>query len=91
MLARAASLYADEGDGPDVVAATFSGRAQAARLAFIDGHPGAVWAMGGKPQVVFRFTVDGDLISGIEMIGDPDTISGLDLELFVPSSRKAER
>ena len=79
-----------EGDGPDVVAATFSGRAQAARLAFIDGNPGAVWAMGGKPQVVFRFTVVGDLVTAIEMLGDPDTISGLDLELFVPSSREAE-
>jgi RNA polymerase sigma-70 factor (ECF subfamily) len=80
-----------EGIGPDVVAATFSGRAQAARLAFIDGHPGAVWAMGGKPQVVFRFTVDGDLISGIELLGDPDTISSLDLELFVPSTPAADR
>jgi RNA polymerase sigma-70 factor (ECF subfamily) len=76
-----------EGVGPDVVAATFSGRAQAARLALIDGQPGAVWARGGKPQVVFRFAVDGDLVTAIEMIGDPDTIDGLDLELFVPSSQ----
>ena len=47
--------------------------------------------MGGKPQVVFRFTVDGDLVTAIEMIGDPDTIDGLDLELFVPSSPAAQR
>jgi RNA polymerase sigma-70 factor (ECF subfamily) len=65
--------------GADAVAGTFSGRAQAARLALIDGRPGAVWSMGGKPRVVFRFTLDRDLITGIEMIGDSDAISSLDL------------
>jgi RNA polymerase sigma-70 factor (ECF subfamily) len=77
--------------GAEAVAGTFSGRAQAARLALIDGHPGAVWSRGGKPQVVFRFTIDGELISGIEMIGDPDAIDGLDLELLETSSRRAHR
>jgi RNA polymerase sigma-70 factor (ECF subfamily) len=71
---------AAEAVGAEAVAGTFSGRAQAARLALIDGRPGAVWSMGGKPRVVFRFTLDGELISGIEMIGDSDAISSLDLE-----------
>jgi RNA polymerase sigma factor (sigma-70 family) len=70
---------AAEAVGADAVAGTFSGRAQAARLALIDGRPGAVWSMGGKPRVVFRFTLDRDLITGIEMIGDSDAISSLDL------------
>jgi hypothetical protein len=35
--------------------------------------------VGGKPRVVFRFTLDRDLITGIEMIGDSDAISSLDL------------
>jgi RNA polymerase sigma factor (sigma-70 family) len=70
---------AAEALGAEAVAGTFSGRAQAARLALIDGRPGAVWSMGGKPRVVFRFTLEGDLISGIEMIGDSDAISSLDL------------
>jgi hypothetical protein len=36
--------------------------------------------------VVFRFTVDGGLIRGIEMIGDSDAISGLDLVPLEASS-----
>jgi RNA polymerase sigma-70 factor (ECF subfamily) len=70
---------AAEARGAEAVAGTFSGRAQAARLALIDGRPGAVWSMRGKPRVVFRFTLEGDLISGIEMIGDGEAINGLDL------------
>lgn len=73
--------------GAEAVAGTFSGRAQAARLALIDGLPGAVWSMGGTPRVVFRFTVDEELISGIEMIGDPHAIEALDLEMLETSSR----
>ena len=74
--------------GADAVAGTFSGRAQAARLALIDGVPGAVWSRGGEPQVVFRFTIAGDLVTAIEMIGDADAISALDLELLRTSSRE---
>jgi RNA polymerase sigma-70 factor (ECF subfamily) len=77
---------AAEALGAEAVAGTFSGRAQAARLALIDGRPGAVWSRGGKPQVVFRFTIDGGVISGIEMIGDPDAISALDLEMLETAS-----
>ena len=43
------------GAGCDVAGA-FSGRAQAARLALIDGAAGLVWATRGKPRVVFAFT-----------------------------------
>jgi RNA polymerase sigma factor (sigma-70 family) len=70
--------------GADAVAGTFAGRAQAAQLALIDGHPGAVWAVNGKPRVVFRFAVTGDLVSGIEMIADAATLDVLDLELLEP-------
>ena len=37
--------------GAEVVAKQFSGAAQAAQLALIDGMPGAVWVAGGKPRV----------------------------------------
>jgi len=68
--------------GANAVAGTFSGRALAARLALIDGAPGAVWAVNGRPRVVFRFTVSGGLVTGIEMVGDPDELGRLDLELL---------
>ncbi len=65
--------------GAEAVAEQFSGRAQAARLATIDGQYGAVWAPGGKPRVVFRFAVEGDTIVGISLIADPDVIAALNI------------
>ncbi|MDT4926051.1 MAG: hypothetical protein QOG01_3764 [Pseudonocardiales bacterium] len=65
--------------GAHAVAETFSGRARAARLALIDGAAGAVWTQGGKPRVVFAFTVVGAKVVGIEMLADPDRLAALDL------------
>jgi RNA polymerase sigma-70 factor (ECF subfamily) len=65
--------------GAEAVAEQFSGRAQAARLARIDGQYGAVWAPGGKPRVVFRFAVEGDTIVAINLIADPDVIAALNI------------
>jgi RNA polymerase sigma-70 factor (ECF subfamily) len=67
--------------GAEAVAGTFAGRAQAARLATIDGLPGAVWIVGGEPRVVFEFEVRDGLITTIRLIGDPAELAGLDLEL----------
>jgi RNA polymerase sigma-70 factor (ECF subfamily) len=64
--------------GPDGVAKTFAGRAQGARLTLIDGLAGAVWSVGGRPRVVFAFTVGGRVVS-IEMLGEPETLVVLDL------------
>ncbi|MEU8300887.1 sigma-70 family RNA polymerase sigma factor [Micromonospora sp. NPDC048909] len=65
--------------GAAKVADTFSGRAQAARPALIDGVPGAVWAVGGKPRVVVRFTFTDGRITAIDLVADPDQITQLDL------------
>ncbi|MFI0373360.1 sigma-70 family RNA polymerase sigma factor [Actinomadura sp. 1N219] len=62
------------------VAGAFSGRAQAARPAFIDGVPGLVWAPGGRPRTVFAFTVIAGEITEIRMISDPDHIALLDIQ-----------
>jgi RNA polymerase sigma-70 factor (ECF subfamily) len=72
------------------VAQAFAGRAQAARLALVDGLAGAVWSVdglagavwsvGGRPQVVFGFTVRGGRVVGIELLGDPETLDVLHLE-----------
>ena len=68
--------------GADAVAQTFSGRARAARLALIDGQPGAVWASGGKPRVVFRFSFDDNKITAIELLADSARLDELDLVLL---------
>ena len=70
--------------GAAAVAATFSGRAAAARPALIDGVPGMIWAQGGKIRVVFDFTIVGGTITAIEMIADPEYLAKLDV---VPGRR----
>jgi RNA polymerase sigma factor (sigma-70 family) len=64
------------------VAETFSGRARAAQLALIDGQPGAAWAPAGKPRVVFRFTVDDDRITAIQLLANSARLDELDLVLL---------
>src|SRR5688572_29843723 len=56
--------------GARAVAEQFSGAAQAAQLALIDGMPGAVWSAGGRPVVVFAFTVRNGKVVEIELAAD---------------------
>ena len=63
--------------GAQEVAATFSGRARAARFALVDGAPGAVWAPGGRPRIAFRFHVAHGKIVEIQILADPALLSGL--------------
>ncbi|MEU4295585.1 sigma-70 family RNA polymerase sigma factor [Kribbella sp. NPDC026596] len=65
--------------GAAAVAETFSGRAQAARLALVDGLAGLVWSYRGEPQVVFSFTVTDGRITAIELRGDPDYLRDVDV------------
>jgi RNA polymerase sigma factor (sigma-70 family) len=68
--------------GSHAVAETFSGRAQTAQIALIDGMAGAVWAPGGPPRVVFSFTIEGGKIVEINMLADPERLSEMDLVVF---------
>jgi RNA polymerase sigma factor (sigma-70 family) len=68
--------------GAQAVATFFSGRARAARLALVDGLPGAVWAAGGQPRVVFSFTVTDGKVTAVELIADPDRLSELALTVL---------
>jgi RNA polymerase sigma-70 factor (ECF subfamily) len=83
---RADAVAVQAGAEPEVrgaagVAATFSGRARVAQLALVDGRPGAVWAHGGQPRVVFDFAIrDGKVVS-IDLIADPERLAQLDLTL----------
>ena len=68
--------------GADAVGATFAGWAKGARLALADGVPAAVWAPGGRPKVVFAFTISDGKITGIALDGDPDRLRNLDIVLL---------
>jgi RNA polymerase sigma factor (sigma-70 family) len=65
--------------GATAVAETFAGRARVARPALVDGSPGAVWAAGGRPQVVFDFRVANGKVVGIDLIADPERLARLEL------------
>jgi RNA polymerase sigma factor (sigma-70 family) len=67
--------------GAAAVAKTFAGRARAAQVATVNGDPGAIWASGGRPRVVFRFRIDGERITEIELLAEPDRLRGLELDL----------
>ena len=65
--------------GAAAVAATFAGRARAALPALVNGVAGAVWAPGGRPRIVFDFTMSDGKIVAIELLADPERLRRLDL------------
>lgn len=68
--------------GAAAVAGTFSGRARFARPALVNGAVGAVWAPGGRPRVVFGFTITRGKIVGIDLLADPERLRQLDLSVL---------
>ena len=68
--------------GAATVANTFSGRARFAQPAIVNGAAGAVWAPGGRPRVVFGFTLARGKIVAIELIADAKRLSELDLSIL---------
>jgi RNA polymerase sigma-70 factor (ECF subfamily) len=68
--------------GAAVVANTFKGRAQAARPAVVDGAMGLAVVFGGRLRIVLLLTIEGDRITAIEAVADPDRIAGFDLALL---------
>src|SRR5579862_950020 len=81
--AVAARMGADESlTGADAVARWINGRAAGAVPATVGGEPGAAWAVHGTVRVAFGFTIGDDgRITAISLIGDPDTLTGLEVEL----------
>ena len=80
--AAAVAMGADrEVRGAEAVAQTFSGRARAAQPALVDGDPALVWSQGGRPRVVFEFTVSDDKVVAIQMVADAERLSAMDLVL----------
>jgi RNA polymerase sigma factor (sigma-70 family) len=67
--------------GATRVANTFKGRARAALPALIDGEPGAVWAIGGRVQSAFVFTIEGARITAIDIVMDTTQLAELDVTI----------
>jgi RNA polymerase sigma factor (sigma-70 family) len=74
--------YTSELHGAKAVAEQFAGGAQSAQLALIDGMPGAVWAPGGTPRVVFGFTIRNGKVVEIELAADTERLSRLKIEIL---------
>jgi RNA polymerase sigma-70 factor, ECF subfamily len=60
-------------------AQTFSRRGLLRRAALVNGAPGLVCMLEGKPFSVMAFTVKGGKIAEIDVLGDPERVSQLDL------------
>ena len=80
--AQGAPALSTEVHGAAAVADIFSGRARAARLALVDGAVGVDVALGGRPRVVFGFTIMGGKIAEIELLADPARLRRLDLAIL---------
>lgn len=68
--------------GATAVLQTFLGRAVGAQPAFINGVAGAAWAPGGRIRTVLSFTVANGRVTAIDLIGDPERLDQLDVELL---------
>jgi RNA polymerase sigma factor (sigma-70 family) len=73
---------ADEEVRAAAVAGNFSGRAVRARPALVDGAAGAVWAPGGRPRVVFGFTIADGRIVAIDLLADPERLDAMRLTVL---------
>ncbi len=72
----------EETQGAAAVAGTFSGRAQAAQPALIDGAVGIVWAVSGRTKVAWDFTIRDGKVVHIDMLAASDTLDDLDLTIL---------
>ena len=79
---QGAPKLAPEVRGARAVAKAFSGRAQFARPALVDGAVGAVWAPGGRPRVVFGFSIRRGRIVQIDILADPARLEQLNVAVL---------
>ncbi|MGO4722970.1 MULTISPECIES: sigma-70 family RNA polymerase sigma factor [unclassified Inquilinus] len=64
------------------IAGFFSGKAQEARAALVDGAVGAVVAPGGRLLLVLGFTIRGGRIVEIRVTADPESLGRIDLAVL---------
>jgi len=79
---RGAPLLAPELRGAAAVATALVGKANAAKVALIDGVAGAVYAPGGRAWALFAFHVIGDTIAEIEIVNDPAVVAAIRIDML---------
>lgn len=98
LLAPTAALRADrsaaamgiqsEIRGNNEIAGQLLGKAHAARIAWIDGAPGAVWAHRRTIRAVFQFDIIDGTIQEIRLRADEDFLSATDIEVEPAPKRR---
>jgi RNA polymerase sigma-70 factor (ECF subfamily) len=68
--------------GAAAVAATFKGRAQAAKPALVDGALAVAVILGGQLRVALRLTFTGDKIAAVEAVADAERLGEFDVEVL---------
>lgn len=63
--------------GGDAVARVFAGRAELARLVFIDGIPAAAYVADGTVHAVYLITFDGGRIARVDVLADTERLAGV--------------
>jgi len=99
LLAPNAVLHADrsaaqmgiqaEINGGSEIARQLVGKAHAARIAWIDGDPGAVWAHRGTVRATFGFTVHDGAIQEIWLRANPEYLETADIEIEPAQKRRS--
>ncbi|MEO7130520.1 MAG: sigma factor [Dermatophilaceae bacterium] len=75
--AAVASGTPERVDGRQAVATMFNGAAKAALPVLLGERPGAAWYHRGEVRVVFDFTVEDGIVTGIVFRADPDVLARL--------------
>jgi RNA polymerase sigma-70 factor (ECF subfamily) len=80
---RADPAAAEMGVAPEVhgrgPVAAFARRARGATPVLLDGRAAIAWLPAGELRVVYAFQTDGERITGIELIAEPERLRALDL------------
>jgi RNA polymerase sigma-70 factor (ECF subfamily) len=78
-------LESERMHGADAVARVFAGRAAAAQVALVNGVPAGVWAPDGTVRTVYAIRIGlrggHPWITGIEVLGRPEELAELTIEL----------
>lgn len=76
-------------NGRDEIAGQLLGKAHAARIAWIDGAPGAVWAHRGTVRATFEFTIQGNEIQEIWLRANPEFLETTEIEIEPAQKRRS--
>ena len=63
-------------------ASVAAGRVAFSQVALVDGRPGIVMAPYGRLRLVLVFTIDGDRVSEIDIIAEPERLAGIEIAVL---------